>query len=79
MSRRPRAPTYNPLRGFDQDGRPLLVAESDGAGGLKAWCPACSTWHHHGGWPGHRVAHCRPGSPFKGSGYILIERGREAS
>ena len=79
MSRRPQAPPYRSLRGFDQAGRPILIAEPDGAGGLKVWCPSCTRWHYHGLSYGHRSAHCGPGSPFKGSGYILIERGREAS
>ena len=74
MSRRPQAPTYNPLRGFDAGGRPLLLAEPDGAGGLRVWCPVCDTWHYHGGEPGHRSAHCRPGSPFKACRYVLKVR-----
>ena len=41
-------------------------------GGFKVFCDYCRRWHHHGGEPGHRVAHCRwRESPYWRNGYIV--------
>ena len=49
---------------------------------LTFWCEHCRKRHTHGGGPpgspegtgnGHRDAHCREGSPFKDSGYVIVE------
>lgn len=49
---------------------PVLLAYPCEGNQVKAWCPYCKTWHHHGRYKGHRVAHCHTG-PFKETGYIL--------
>lgn len=33
--------------------------------------------HVHSAEPGHRVAHCYPGSPYDETGYVLVERQEE--
>lgn len=54
------------------DGAPVLRAEQTKGGGLRAWCPFCELYHHHGSGSGHRVAHCRDArSPYKRTGYVL--------
>ena len=41
---------------------------------LKVWCKYCNRNHLHGRGYGHRVAHCDdPASPYRATGYILIE------
>lgn len=35
-------------------------------------CPHCHRIHVHGPQPGHKAAHCEPGTPGKVLGYILI-------
>ena len=40
--------------------------------GFKVYCIFCRCWHHHGGEPGHRVAHCRQRtSPYWRNGYVV--------
>jgi hypothetical protein len=67
---------------------PVIPCRRTGlSGGIPQWsfwCPHCCAYHHHGGQPdqtgeiGHRVAHCHvPTSPFRATGYILVN-GRRA-
>jgi len=51
---------------------PTIVATRTKSG-MEFYCPHCKCKHFHGlGGPGHYVAHCQPGSPWKASGYNLI-------
>jgi hypothetical protein len=52
---------------------PILLAEADGNGQWRAWCPFCHRFHHHRSMGGIRAAHCHgnPDSPFRETGYIL--------
>ena len=63
---------------------PVLLAKAEHIGDsgnllIKAWCPYCESYHHHG-WPkedlkirkSHRSAHCfKKDSPFRNGGYYL--------
>jgi hypothetical protein len=40
---------------------------------LQAWCPYCRTWHIHGKFFGHHVAHCYSETPFSRCGYVLVD------
>lgn len=59
-----------------KQGVPVLLAESTGGVGLRAWCPICVKYHQHGTGGGeiplydHRWAHCIEG-PFLATGYYL--------
>ena len=40
--------------------------------GFAVYCTFCRYWHHHGGEPGHRIAHCRRReSPYWERGYTV--------
>lgn len=41
--------------------------------GYRINCPHCFSVHVHGPQPGHRVAHCEPGTPGKELGYYIVE------
>ena len=42
----------------------------------RFYCPFCREPHSHGQGGGHRSSHCfRPGSPWKATGYILVDAG----
>ncbi len=53
-----------------RSGVPVLLAESTGGVGLKAWCCYCCVYHQHGTGGAIRAAHCIEG-PFKATGYYL--------
>ena len=40
-----------------------------------AWCIYCCRYHYHGNTTGHKNGHCDHGSPYKGTGYVLIDVG----
>jgi hypothetical protein len=47
------------------------VLTSNGTG-YRILCPHCYSIHVHGPQPGHKAAHCQPGTPGKELGYVLI-------
>lgn len=53
---------------------PVLLAEENKDGTLKAWCPYCAKYHQHGIDTGLVQAHCFPESPFSDTGYILRKK-----
>ena len=80
------SPKTTPIVGYTTDGIPMIAARRDryttDADLLTFWCEHCRKRHTHGGGPpgspegtgnGHRDAHCREGSPFKDSGYVIVE------
>ena len=61
-------------------GRPTLAAkevEEDGVKVWLVWCKYCRRWHAHGPGKGHRVAHCKPRTPYTATGYNLALAGAE--
>lgn len=64
----------NALRRKEYKDTPVLIAFRKNEHFI-AWCPYCRAWHRHGAGEGYRCAHCdsRANSPFKKTGYILVE------
>lgn len=65
------------MKRHNSNATPLLVGTLV-SNTLQVWCPYCKQYHRHG-WDvdnadndvEHRKAHCRPGSPFRESGYYI--------
>jgi len=41
-----------------------------------AWCEYCQRYHIHGNTMDHRIAHCDFVSPYRETGYILVDMGK---
>ena len=54
----------------------LQAYQYNDKGNAIAWCGYCHRYHLHGDAVGHRTAHCDNGSPYKDTGYILVDMGR---
>jgi hypothetical protein len=71
----PEAPRGHPARAGASGPQPRMpVVWAVRSGALLAFrCDWCRAHHWHGG-PGHRTAHCtEPASPFKATGYKIVE------
>ena len=69
-----------PIVGYELDRTPIIEATRTPKGNLQFWCEYCCNEHYHGKPLGHRVAHCsNPVSPFRETGYVLVEAGQGAA